>query len=93
MNLRGLTEKEILNLSMGFGDFVEVSSTSVTPPAGQIFHAIICDTDATYSATTKSGSNLSSRLRIAGSIRIGRFTGVTETSGGTVLCYYAPDVG
>jgi len=84
--------KEIGNLSLGQLGFDEISNSTVSPPMGQIFVALQVDTDATFSATSTIGDNLSSGSRVAGQIIYGSFSQVIVTDAGTVLGYRAPEV-
>lgn len=76
------------NASLGAYGFIEATGAE-TAPAGYCFCALVSDIDATYEATTVSlGDSLSSQARVAGHIRLGRFSVCTVTAG-TVLCYLA----
>ena len=82
--------REGTNFSIGADGFKEITATE-TAPTGTAFCVITSDTDATYSATSLVGDNLSSQSRTAGNIRFGVFSEIAVTSG-TVLAYYFPIV-
>ena len=92
MGLTDYSVREANNLSLGMMDFDVVSNTTKSPPAGEIYHALVVDSDATFSAVTEGGDDLPTLLRTAGHIRLGRFKSVTVTDTGTVLAYRAPKV-
>ena len=54
------------------------------------YYALYCDGDASFSATSVDGDDLSERTRYDGTAIFGNFTAVTVTSG-TVLCYHKSD--
>jgi len=91
MGIRDFSVVEALNASLGRMDFVVVTNGTVTAPAGQVFNVLVAHTASSFSATSKSGDNLPNASLQANSVRIGRFTSVTETSGGKVLAYYSPE--
>jgi len=84
--------KEVGNLSLGQLGFDEVSNATATPPSGQIYIALQVDADATFSANSTIGDNLSSQTRIAGQVIYGSFSNVDVTDTGIVLAYRAPEV-
>ena len=75
MNTRG-------NVSTAYTGFKEVTTS-----ASGAFFAIQADGDATFSATSVSGDNLSSLARIDGTVIYGNFSAVAVSSG-KVLAYY-----
>lgn len=93
MGIRSYTEREIGNLSFGQLGFDEISNTSKSPSSGEVYVALYVDVDATFSATSTVGDNLSSQFRTAGRVIYGSFSSVTVTDSGVVLAYKAPKVG
>lgn len=94
MGVRDLTVADANNIALGRMDFVEISNGTILAAdvvPGTIFNALVVDTDATFSADTVDGDNLSSQARLAGRVILGRFTGVTESAGGVVLAYFGTD--
>lgn len=91
MGLKDFSVVEALNTALARMDFLEISNQTVSAPSGQVFSALVAHTDATFGAVTKGGSDLPSASLSANSIRLGRFTQVTESAGGIVLGYYSPE--
>lgn len=83
---------EANNLALGLQGFKEVSNETLTAPDGYIFFALLVDADATFSATSIEGDNLSAQLRTAGRVIPGKFSAVDVTDAGTVLAYMARKV-
>jgi len=91
MALRDLSVKEALNVALARMDFVQITNGSKNAPAGNVFSALVAHTDCTVGATSKSGDDLPTAALAANSIRLGRYTQVTESTGGIVLGYYSPE--
>lgn len=78
---------EANNLALGLQGFKEISNEILSAPTGYVFIALMVDADATFSATSLEGDNLSSQLRTAGRVIPGKFSAVEVTDAGVVLGY------
>lgn len=90
-----LSVREANNLSMGQDGFLNITTgVNATSPSGFIYIALICDADSTYSAVSAVGTpnsdDLVSQARPQESIRVGRFSSCTVTSG-RVIGILAPE--
>ena len=88
-----LNVREANNLSMGQNGHLNITTgVNATPTNGFVYIALICDADSTYSAVSAIGGSddLVSQARPQDSIRIGRFSSCTVTSG-RVIGILAPE--